>query len=158
VCFQRSLSGQNSRRIETWCTTASHYGGLWISLIQRTFSQIINHYDDSYINQKAHHFLLQTKQALKNKIVWQLSNQCHFNNIHILVLRNFYGCENIIKVSLDMCMQVYKRKVILFLHRKFYKYVSCFNCNNHKYIYRLSKMSMKQDTSSNESHIKNLHF
>jgi hypothetical protein len=28
------------------------------------------------------------------------------------------------------------------------------NCNDHKYIYKLSKISMKQDNSSKESHDK----
>jgi len=29
----------------------------------------------------------------EEKIVWLLSDQYHFNNVYILVLRNFYGCE-----------------------------------------------------------------
>jgi hypothetical protein len=32
------------------------------------------------------------------------------------------------------------------------------NCNDRKYIYKLSKMSMKEGKSSKESHNKKLHF
>jgi hypothetical protein len=79
------------------------------------FSQIINHYDDFHINTKTHHFLLQiSKQALKNKIMWLLSNQYHFNNVHILMLRKFYGCENIIKVSYDICIEIYEKSDVVF--------------------------------------------